>query len=95
MPAQNPKSRTYRTGEVAQLIGVDRSTLLKWIRAGELPDVARSPNGYRVWTHADLRCALQVWRQREDARVEHCRTVRRRLGTADVNRVLQPGGDPP
>jgi excisionase family DNA binding protein len=88
-----PFQRTYRTGEVADLLGVDRSTLLKWIRAGELDDVGRDgANNYRVWTLDDVRRALRVWREREDARVEQCRTARQAGRVAARTPCFTPAG---
>lgn len=71
--------RTYKTGEVAEFLGVTRSTLLKWLRAGVMPEVSRDQNNnYRVWTVSDLRTALRVWLQREEARIAHARAARNR-----------------
>lgn len=48
---------SYSTGEVAKTIGVDKSTLLRWLYAGKLPEPKSETFGgveSRVWSAADL-----------------------------------------
>lgn len=43
------------TTEVAEMFGVDRTTLYRWIREGKIPDPARDPDtGWPVWTQPEL-----------------------------------------
>lgn len=43
---------TYSTADVAQLAGVHRDTLLRWLRHGAVREPARDRNGWRVFTFA-------------------------------------------
>ena len=46
----------YRTGEVCQMVGISRSTLLRWIGSGILKDVSiRDRRGWRLFTQADIK----------------------------------------
>ena len=44
------KRKTYRTGEVAQAVGVHPNTVRKYEEWGFLPPVKRESNGYRIYT---------------------------------------------
>lgn len=48
----------YTTAEVAQTIGVDKSTLLRWIYAGKIAEPKQSVTvgkiENRIWSAADL-----------------------------------------
>ena len=44
----------HSAGEVAHAVGIHRQTLLRWIREGKVLDVARDPNGWRVFSQEDL-----------------------------------------
>ncbi len=49
--------RTYSTGEVARLVGVDKKTLLRWLWHGKISEPARRSNGgqdVRIWKERDL-----------------------------------------
>jgi excisionase family DNA binding protein len=49
--------QTYSTAEVAKVIGVNKTTLLRWLYAGKLPEPETQTFGgveSRVWTAADL-----------------------------------------
>jgi excisionase family DNA binding protein len=51
---------SYSTAEVANAIGVDKSTLLRWLYAGKLPEPKTQTFGgveSRVWSEADLKRA--------------------------------------
>lgn len=50
----------YSTAEVAELIGVSKNTLLRWISEGRLSDVSRDWRNWRVWSEADLARASAV-----------------------------------
>lgn len=53
-----PPSRSVRSltsAEVAIALGVSKTTLLNWLRAGKVPEPARDPNNnYRIWTPEEL-----------------------------------------
>lgn len=40
----------YSAGEAAELAGIHRLTLLRWIREGKLSDVDRDRNGWRLFS---------------------------------------------
>ena len=44
----------HTTAEVARRVGVCKSTLLRWIHEGLVPDVGRDWRGWRVWRHGDI-----------------------------------------
>ncbi len=50
-------SRTYyRTMEACEMVGVSRSTLLRWLRSGILEDAShRDRRGWRLFTQADIK----------------------------------------
>jgi predicted site-specific integrase-resolvase len=48
---------SYSTAEVARAIEVDKSTLLRWLYAGKLPEPKHESFGgveSRIWSEADL-----------------------------------------
>jgi excisionase family DNA binding protein len=46
----------YRTAEVCEMVGVSRTTLWRWIKAGILEDLAkRDRRGWRLFTESDLK----------------------------------------
>ncbi|NUP98377.1 MAG: helix-turn-helix domain-containing protein [Armatimonadetes bacterium] len=50
----------YSTAEVADMIGVSKNTLLRWIAEGRLRDVARDWRNWRVWRDDDVERARQI-----------------------------------
>lgn len=44
----------YTTHQAAEILGVSRSTLLRWFREGRIPAVARDHNGWRRLSENDL-----------------------------------------
>jgi hypothetical protein len=40
----------YRASEVAEIAGIHRLTLLRWIREGKLAEVDRDRNGWRLFS---------------------------------------------
>lgn len=50
----NRTERTYTTKQVADMLGVHKNTILNWIRAGKIPEVARDWKSHRVWTEHDV-----------------------------------------
>jgi MerR family transcriptional regulator, copper efflux regulator len=78
--------RTFRSGELARLVGVSRDTLRHYERKRVLPRPSRSPNGYREYS--------------EDA-VDRIRVIRRALAVgftldelATILRHRSEGGIP-
>jgi excisionase family DNA binding protein len=66
----------YTTAEVARRVGVCKSTLLRWIHEGLLPDVGRDWRGWRVWRSRD------VERVKAFQKAYHSKPIRRiRRGT--------------
>jgi len=46
----------YRTSEACRAVGIGRSTLLRWLKAGILDDVPyRDRRGWRLFTKADIK----------------------------------------
>ncbi len=46
----------YRTNEACQIIGIGRSTLLRWLSNGILKDAShRDRRGWRLFTQADIK----------------------------------------
>ena len=51
------KARFKTTQQVADQVGVDKTTLLRWLRAGRLKEPRRVTNGglnARLWTERDV-----------------------------------------
>jgi DNA-binding transcriptional MerR regulator len=47
----------YSTSKVAKILGVDKATLLRWLRSGKIPEPRRLTNGgvnARVWSDRDV-----------------------------------------
>ena len=46
----------YRTTEVCEMVGISRSTLLRWLRNGIVNDIShRDRRGWRLFTQADIK----------------------------------------
>ena len=46
----------YRTSEACRMVGIGRSTLLRWVRKGVLNDAShRDKRGWRLFTEADVK----------------------------------------
>jgi hypothetical protein len=43
-----------RTNEAARAAGISKNTLLRWLKAGKVPEVARDRNGWRIFGPADV-----------------------------------------
>jgi predicted site-specific integrase-resolvase len=55
MTVTNPNRLYYRTAEVCRIVGISRSTLLRWFRSGLLKDVTHMDRrGWRLFTQADI-----------------------------------------
>ena len=56
MPVVYNKKKYFRTMEVCEAVGVSRTTLWRWIKAGVLVDRAkRDRRGWRLYTQTDLK----------------------------------------
>jgi PAS domain S-box-containing protein/excisionase family DNA binding protein len=56
----SPNFAAYRTvGEAADYLGVSRSTLRNWDKAGKLRPRRHPQNGYRIYLHGDLEALLR------------------------------------
>jgi DNA-binding transcriptional MerR regulator len=53
----------WKTGEVAQLINVTKRTLQNWLVQEKIPRPQKGPNGYLIWSVADV-TAAQSYLQR-------------------------------
>ena len=42
------------TAKVAEILGISKSTLLRWISSGLIEDVQRNRKGWRVWSNEDI-----------------------------------------
>lgn len=52
--------KKYSTKQVADLLKIDKSTLLRWIRQGKIKDVThRDGRNWRVWLIEDVRAAKE------------------------------------
>ena len=55
MPTTINSETYYRTREVCQMVGISRSTLLRWVKAGILEDATyRDRRGWRLFIEADI-----------------------------------------
>jgi hypothetical protein len=74
-PPPSPSPRRYTTKQAADQIGIAKSTLLEWLRIGNVPEPPfRDRRGWRVWGPADIarvieyRDRLQPAPQRQTSR---------------------------
>ena len=42
------------TAKVAEILGISKSTLLRWISSGLIEDAQRNRKGWRVWSNEDI-----------------------------------------
>jgi len=55
MPVTMRGNTYYRTSEVCEIVGIGRSTLLRWLRRGILKGAShRDRRGWRLFTQADI-----------------------------------------
>jgi DNA-binding transcriptional MerR regulator len=55
MPVKIKGKKYYRTSEAAEIAGISRSTLLRWIGEGIFKDRSlRDRRGWRLFTPADI-----------------------------------------
>jgi predicted site-specific integrase-resolvase len=48
-----PKNRLF-TAEAAKQAGISKATLLRWLKDGKVPEVARDVRGWRVFTEKEV-----------------------------------------
>jgi excisionase family DNA binding protein len=70
----------YTTVEVAKRLSVCKSTLLRWIHEGLMPDVGRDWRGWRVWRSRDIE------RVKAFQKAYHSKPIRR-IRRSPVNRA--------
>ncbi len=64
----------YTTDEVAKKVGVCKSTLLRWIHEGLMPDVGRDWRGWRIWSEKDInktKVLKEVYHSQPKYRLRH------------------------
>ena len=79
-----PDSAPVRTGDLARRLGVARSTLSKWYRAGWITPAMVTPGGEPRWVEADVRRELKAIEEKR----RNAGGARSAPGTADE----APGG---
>ncbi len=53
--SQERRSGLYlQAHEVASLAGISKNTLLRWLKARKIPEVARDRNGWRIFSEEDV-----------------------------------------
>jgi predicted site-specific integrase-resolvase len=56
MPIVMKDQTYYRTAEVCKMVGLGRSTLLRWFRSGIIKDTSHMDRrGWRLFTEADIK----------------------------------------
>lgn len=50
----NRNSARFPTAQAAKLVGISKSTLLRWIRNGLVADVQKDRKGWRRFSSADI-----------------------------------------
>lgn len=53
------EKRLYSTKEVADLAGVSRDTLIRWLRDGKVPEPDRNRNNWRMFNERELKAVLR------------------------------------
>jgi predicted site-specific integrase-resolvase len=68
MKEQSDRRPRLNTSEVAEMFGVTRTTLDRWIREGKIPEPARNPeNGWPIWQQPELDAIAKVLKGRKKA----------------------------
>jgi predicted site-specific integrase-resolvase len=58
------KRRLVPTGDAADALGIDRSTLIRWWQAGYVTPASITVGGHARWDVDDLRRQIDDWRRR-------------------------------
>ena len=53
----------YSTRQVADKVGVSKETLLRWLRAGKVPEPDRDRNGWRIFSDPEVEEILRFKNQ--------------------------------
>lgn len=49
----------YSTQQVAEKVGVSKETILRWLRAGKIPEPDRDRNGWRIFSEDEIHRILR------------------------------------
>ena len=61
MPTTISNQTYYRTKELCQMVGISRSTLLRWFQKGTISDASRRDRrGWRLFTEAAMKEIKEV-----------------------------------
>jgi DNA-binding transcriptional MerR regulator len=72
------RSQPLETGEVAELLGTCKQTILNWLRAGWIEEPPRNQaNNYRMWTEYDVARIRDMLRERNLDKARHRQSTRR------------------
>lgn len=61
------KDLTHTTRQVANMAGIHKDTLLRWLREGRLPEPSRDRNGWRVFTPEEAKTVVEYAKGNLDA----------------------------
>jgi excisionase family DNA binding protein len=57
------------SAEVAEILGVSKDTIYRWLRQGKIPEPMRNPmNSYRVFTQRDVDMMSRLVRRKRQTR---------------------------
>jgi len=56
------RDRLLPTGEAAKAVGVDRTTLARWVSEGKVTPTWKTPGGHARWDVEDLKRQLGITR---------------------------------
>lgn len=62
MPIKISGKTYFRTAEAAEMIGVSKPTLLRWIKDRKISDVKRDRRGWRIFSQGDVK-RIRKWAQ--------------------------------
>ena len=51
-------AKHYSTKEVAEMAGIGKTTLLRWLREDRVPEPDRDWRGWRAWTEQEARAVV-------------------------------------
>ena len=49
----------FTSQEAADMLGISKKTLFRWVKSGKVPEVEKDWRGYRVWHEADIERARE------------------------------------
>jgi DNA-binding transcriptional MerR regulator len=60
------RGETLTSSDVAEILGISKDTVYRWLRQGKVPEPLRNPtNAYRVFTQRDLDLMSQLVRRKK------------------------------